>query len=326
MFRDLYKQANDEIKGDKLIIEKAFMKANAPVKKKLPMLKYSFIGTAAVAVFIIGAVFLNADVLFKREFAYPDTKTTQGATEGYMRAVITEETGDETDDVIVSYEAPSEIINSVTTTKEENNTLEGSLYDYVPEESAEPVGDYGQIMVLSSGEGDYPVAYEDDAEDAWEENTEAYQGSGEGVLLWSFRREVEDSTGEAATETVKTAATATDGWEYAEEEEDAEFSANREDDSVSYGVFSYMYDLSVYGEDPYTKTDGFVNTDEKPIENGNDAIERAKNECTVEYDTVNACYDPIEAMWRVDFWIENMLGESVYLSSNGVTQMIVYGE
>ena len=62
MFKDLYKQANEDIKGDRVILEKAFEMAAKPEKKKLPVLKYSYIGTAVAAVVVIGAVFVNSQI------------------------------------------------------------------------------------------------------------------------------------------------------------------------------------------------------------------------------------------------------------------------
>lgn len=66
MFRDLYKKANDEIKGDRAILDKAFLQAAQPVKEKSPVIKYSFIGTVVAAVMVLGAVFANPTVFTNR--------------------------------------------------------------------------------------------------------------------------------------------------------------------------------------------------------------------------------------------------------------------
>ncbi len=65
MIEKIYKEACDEIHGDKkAILDKAFERAQKPVKRRNPVLKYSVIGTAAAAVLIAGAIFINID-LFK---------------------------------------------------------------------------------------------------------------------------------------------------------------------------------------------------------------------------------------------------------------------
>ncbi len=58
------------------------------------------------------------------------------------------------------------------------------------------------------------------------------------------------------------------------------------------------------------------------------AIERAINECTVEYDTVDVRYDEVYDIWRVAFYSTDMAGggQTVYMGGNGITELIVYGE
>ena len=73
-----------------------------------------------------------------------------------------------------------------------------------------------------------------------------------------------------------------------------------------------------------------------PVKSINAAVERAKNECTIEYNSTSEYYDMDADMWRIDFHtvVNNedgtfaILGErqSVYMDSDGVTQLIVYGE
>ena len=80
----------------------------------------------------------------------------------------------------------------------------------------------------------------------------------------------------------------------------------------------------------------FINVDVYPIENQDAAMERAKNECTIEYNTTSEYYDDNAHMWRIDFLtvIHSEDGtlattgncQSVYMNSNGITQLIVYGE
>ena len=109
--------------------------------------------------------------------------------------------------------------------------------------------------------------------------------------------------------------------------------------SQSLASFSYEEDAAMYqAGDPGVKTTGFVNVDLFPIEDQNGAVERARNECTIEYNTTSEYYDAHTEMWRVVFLttaveqdgggIQAVAGncQSVYMSSDGVTRLIVYGE
>jgi hypothetical protein len=97
--------------------------------------------------------------------------------------------------------------------------------------------------------------------------------------------------------------------------------------------FSYEEEKSVYSEDsPGVKQSGFNNTNKKAVLNSDDAIERAKNECTVEWNSTEVCYDASEGIWKVSFFNSSpgtiSLGgdQSVYLSDDGKTLLVVYGE
>lgn len=92
--------------------------------------------------------------------------------------------------------------------------------------------------------------------------------------------------------------------------------------------FSFAKDAAIYVEgEPGVKTSGFVNTTETEITFENVA-ERAKNECTVEYDSVTTYFDTDECVWKVHFCTDGMVGgdQSVYLDYDGKTLLIVYGE
>ena len=92
--------------------------------------------------------------------------------------------------------------------------------------------------------------------------------------------------------------------------------------------FSYAEDTAIYVEgEPGVKTSGFVNTTETEITFENVA-ERAKNECTVEYNSVTTYFDTDECVWKVHFCTDGMVGgdQSVYLDCDGKTLLIVYGE
>lgn len=104
---------------------------------------------------------------------------------------------------------------------------------------------------------------------------------------------------------------------------------------MSLASFSYIEESSLYKNgDPGVKTSGFLNVDSYSINNQLSAVERAKNECTIEYNSVSEYYDSETKMWRVDFQTLSQeqeiaapgCGQSVYLDSNGITHLIVYGE
>lgn len=93
--------------------------------------------------------------------------------------------------------------------------------------------------------------------------------------------------------------------------------------------FSFAEESKEYTEDmPGVRTSGFVNTDETEITGKPDAEERAKNECKVEWDTVETFYDSEADIWKVYFSKQDYAGgdESVYLDKNGKTLLIVCGE
>lgn len=101
--------------------------------------------------------------------------------------------------------------------------------------------------------------------------------------------------------------------------------------------FSYEEDAAVFKEgDPGVNPNEFVNTAPLPIEDSDAAVERARGECTIAYDTASASYDDQSDMWRVDFynaprsedgtWATAGNCQSVYMTGDGVTQLIVYGE
>lgn len=94
-------------------------------------------------------------------------------------------------------------------------------------------------------------------------------------------------------------------------------------------AFSYREVLSAYASgEPGVWHTGFANTSEAPTDTAEDAIERAKQECTVPYDTVRIGYDENAAMWKVAFYLDGTLGgdQCVYMDSSGITHLIVFGE
>lgn len=108
-------------------------------------------------------------------------------------------------------------------------------------------------------------------------------------------------------------------------------------DGQSLASFSYEEDAAINQVgDPGINPNAFSNVDIYPIENQEDAVERAKNECTIEYNTTSVSFDADADMWRIDFlsvahsedntWATTGNCQSVYINSDGITQLIVYGE
>ena len=102
-----------------------------------------------------------------------------------------------------------------------------------------------------------------------------------------------------------------------------------EESDVEVEKFSYEKERSEFGEtDGYIKTKDFHNTEKANINNKEQAIEIAKNEVTVEYDSVSVAFDEKEQMWKVSFSKEGQFGggQTVYLTKDGTTQLCVWGE
>ena len=98
---------------------------------------------------------------------------------------------------------------------------------------------------------------------------------------------------------------------------------------AGYSSFSYEKDKKDYPlGSPGVKTNGFNNITELPINTYIDAIERAKNECTIDWNDTQVYYDADTGIWKVMFYRKGVPGgdQSVYLGANGTTLMIVYGE
>jgi len=90
----------------------------------------------------------------------------------------------------------------------------------------------------------------------------------------------------------------------------------------------------VYPEgSPGAKYTGFKNTVQYPITAPEEAILLAQQECSINYSEIALAYDEGRAIWQVIFFPVSENGhitlggdQSVYLDTNGITQLIVYGE
>ena len=102
-----------------------------------------------------------------------------------------------------------------------------------------------------------------------------------------------------------------------------------EDSDVEVVKFSYENEIrEINGLDAGVKRNDFHNTEKANINNKEQAIEVAKNEVTVEYDSVSVAFDEEEQMWKICFFKDNQLGggQTVYLNKDGTTQLCVWGE
>ena len=300
MFREVYKQANEEIKGDKLIIEKAFQKAAAPVKKKTPVFRYSFVGTCAAAVLIFGVVFMNSELFTDKGFVLENMPTEN---ETVNEAVIV---------------CDEPVVFSRSETPDENSVGEETVLSNTKPKTANTEKKAKNEVVNNT------------ATTQESEINVASELAEEGVAAWSMNRaEIDDDSdfsddalAEDATEPEKFMfkRPSTGGGSEGEPDEAEADGVNEE-----IPAFSYMYDLSVWEERSIVK-EGFVNTDISPVTNSEEAVKRAKRELN-EYIVTSVSYDPVENMWRVEFQKCGPDGYDyiyLYLNSDGITQMIVY--
>ncbi len=99
-------------------------------------------------------------------------------------------------------------------------------------------------------------------------------------------------------------------------------------DQFNINEFSYKTDCSYYENDPGVKLSGFINTEKCELKTAEEAVELAKKECVVEYDTINVAFDATMKIYKVSFSKENFLGgnQDVYIGQDGITLRIVFGE
>lgn len=93
-------------------------------------------------------------------------------------------------------------------------------------------------------------------------------------------------------------------------------------------AFSYETDFAYYKDAPGVKQTGFVNAKKSELNSTEQAVELAKNECTVKYDTISMAFDSDSKIYRVSFYKEGWAGgnQDVYINQEGITQLIIYGE
>lgn len=361
MFRDLYKSANDEIKGNRALLDKAFARAEEPEKKPLPVLKYSFVGTAVAAVIIFGAVFSNSNLFMDKITDVPQKESVTVVNENReaFDGKVSEEK-EATDNNEAYFVSENTVSRNSEFTEEENNRDEiKTNSDQNAETGQAEAADINEAVEAVKAveanvtneeeysartggvEDEYGIAtvsmYEDEGldieqDEAWEEA----ELSTEQVVLWSFRR---DSGSKSAAEDTKANDEAYfEGDEFSGDvvcEEDVEDNYEEiiatESASGDYSTymgdgmeFFLMEEFNFDGE-VQTITEDFANVDTVLISTGEEAVERAENEIEFEYDKVSVYYISSDDLWIVVF----KSGENcrcVYIGSDGITQLILDGK
>ena len=105
-------------------------------------------------------------------------------------------------------------------------------------------------------------------------------------------------------------------------------SQNDKTQQINVGSFSYAEDCAYYKDGPGVKKSGFVNNEESELDSAEQAVDLAKKECTVDYDTIDVAHDLATGIYRISFYKEGWLGgnQDVYINQKGITQLIIYGE
>lgn len=295
MFRDLYKKANEEIKGDRAILDRAFLQAAQPAKKKNPVIKYSFIGTAVAAVMVLGAVFANPNVFTDRTENLGKSEAVEPTEKEMVATIITNE-ADFAEEVI-----EDEAIEEKAIVVKENIVPKKA----VTKNNAEGNGSNTAPVGVDSDDG--VSSDDDDGEVAMGEEAPQNEYS---VAMMSLDDE-DEAVFETATEETVIGFTLRD-------RETVEETTAETIEAEMVEAFSYMYDLSVYEG----ITEGFVNTDVSPVENAEEAIDRAKKEINYENYKTLVYYDIVEGIWKITFSADEG-SQMVYINNEGITQLII---
>lgn len=96
--------------------------------------------------------------------------------------------------------------------------------------------------------------------------------------------------------------------------------------------YDWVEEVHVSGE-PGVNPYPFRNVEPEPVSDYGTVVDRAREEVTVEYDAVEVSYDPAADIWEVLFYTSAQMdeivlggGQNIYLSSDGITHLIVYDE
>ncbi len=292
MFREVYKKVNEDIKGDRSIIDRAFEEAAKPEVKKPVILRYSFATTTVAAVILMCVIFANPS-LFKKDFVNSDfgESVTEAATvvvaeDEKTVDVLTFDDDSGEEDVPEVKVAPQKKDRVAVSGKDDKNEYVGAKEDAITAS--------GKSRTAGEATADFNIAVMsiDVDDDAIEENT---TGSESGIELFVYNGEYDEADSTEITEPTE-----------AESEVESRFSCN--DDMVLYMDIARFED--------------FVNVESADVTNENEAIERAKAECSIEYTQVAAELDNSFGIWRVKFENAEQC-EMIYMGTDGITRMIV---
>ena len=105
-------------------------------------------------------------------------------------------------------------------------------------------------------------------------------------------------------------------------------SKDNSEKQINVESFSYKSDCTYYKDDPGVKEFGFVNIEQSEVNDAEKAVDLAKKECTIKYDTIDVAFDSELKIYRVSFYKENQVGgnQDVYINQKGITQLIISGE
>ena len=105
-------------------------------------------------------------------------------------------------------------------------------------------------------------------------------------------------------------------------------SKDNSEKQINVESFSYKSDCTYYKDEPGVKESGFVNIEQSEVNDAEKAVDLAKKECTIKYDTIDVAFDSELKIYRVSFYKENQVGgnQDVYINQKGITQLIISGE
>ena len=103
------------------------------------------------------------------------------------------------------------------------------------------------------------------------------------------------------------------------------------DYSFTVATFSYTAERASYENQPNVQTSGFKNIDKRHITGVLDLIELAKDECSIEYETISWSYDEGSGIYKFTFSTQDPASENkdeqdIYVDPDGITLMIVTKE
>ena len=117
-------------------------------------------------------------------------------------------------------------------------------------------------------------------------------------------------------------------WNYGEDSyfEGRRWYFTRIGNNTDVGEFSYQEILN--NLDSNNQHNHFRNIYETRITNTEEAFRLALNEVLVFYNQVKIYYDEDTSMWKFVFWSTEHIGgcQTVFLSANGITKLIIFGE